>query len=886
MKKICFLFILLLSLIAVGCSNIQPSLVNDEETLTQPSNNDIEKTLPSAHTCIYNQQVVSDDYKASDPTCVSGTKYYYSCSCGEKGTTTFEYGNALGHIYTNYIYDNNATCSANGTETATCDRCAATNTRTKNNTKLSHNYNSSWSVNGAYHWHECSNCGNKIDSAEHIFDQTNKCSTCQSYLSNISVASFDISKNSDNSIKQFVIQYPDSSYSVYLVGEGEMKNYNQATAPLFNKSYANNVKKIVIDGRIQSLGSYVFEGCSNIKDITVPNGIVEVGDGAFKDCASLTTITLPNSVSRIGLGTFSGCSSLKTITLPFVGGSAYASSASNTTRFGYIFGTSQWSFYTNSQRVGENLVDYYYIPKSLTTVTITNGSIYEKSFVGCQFSSITLLDDVSYIGASAFESCVHIQSFTIPQGINAIENSTFYDCWALKSITIPDSVVSIGSSAFNSCGFKNIVIPEGVKTIGYKAFNNCTSLISITLPNTLTDVNDYAFDGCTAIENVSAPAFAISTFPKARLKAASVTSGEVLDGFSGAQQLENILLCDSITSVNDGAFDSCNLLRYNTKNNLNYLGSEINPYLIAMCPTSRSASSFTIDETCKVIYGQCFTNCINLKSIVIPNNIISVGQGTFMGCSSLESIELPFIGASSYLGANDVQYSFGYIFGTTSFSGAVSTQQYNRIPQGNSYGINSTKYYIPSSLKVVSVSGENIPYGAFYNCTNITNIYIGDNVKDIDGRAFTGCSSLQFNVKNNIKYLGNTGNPYMIALGGTTASITEIVIENNCKFIAFAAFPHYSLVERVVIPDSVEKIGEQAFRECSALQSVIIGSGVKYIGLLVFSQCTKLKSVEMSNQQGWKTSNGTTISEEALSTPASAASCLTSTYTSYEWFCD
>ncbi len=48
---------------------------------------------------IFDQQVVSSEYLASAATCTSPATYYYSCSCGEKGTETFEYGSPSGHTF-------------------------------------------------------------------------------------------------------------------------------------------------------------------------------------------------------------------------------------------------------------------------------------------------------------------------------------------------------------------------------------------------------------------------------------------------------------------------------------------------------------------------------------------------------------------------------------------------------------------------------------------------------------------------------------------------------------------------------------------------------------------------------------------------------------------
>lgn len=64
---------------------------------------------------IYNQQVVSDNYRAADATCTEPAKYYYSCQCGAKGTETFESGNSTGHDWGEPVYawsGDGKTCTA------------------------------------------------------------------------------------------------------------------------------------------------------------------------------------------------------------------------------------------------------------------------------------------------------------------------------------------------------------------------------------------------------------------------------------------------------------------------------------------------------------------------------------------------------------------------------------------------------------------------------------------------------------------------------------------------------------------------------------------------------------------------------------------------------
>ena len=63
---------------------------------------------------------------------------YGQGGCSEEDTRTVE-GSKLPHSFQNYVYDNNATCLQDGTETAKCRDCDTTDTRTAADTALGHN---------------------------------------------------------------------------------------------------------------------------------------------------------------------------------------------------------------------------------------------------------------------------------------------------------------------------------------------------------------------------------------------------------------------------------------------------------------------------------------------------------------------------------------------------------------------------------------------------------------------------------------------------------------------------------------------------------------------------------------------------------------------------
>ena len=64
-------------------------------------------------------------------TCTEKGTTTYTATCGTASETTARQDvPALGHSFTNYVYNGDATCGSDGTETAKCDRCDVTDTRT------------------------------------------------------------------------------------------------------------------------------------------------------------------------------------------------------------------------------------------------------------------------------------------------------------------------------------------------------------------------------------------------------------------------------------------------------------------------------------------------------------------------------------------------------------------------------------------------------------------------------------------------------------------------------------------------------------------------------------------------------------------------------------
>ena len=167
--------------------------------------------------------------------------------------------------------------------------------------------------------------------------------------------------------------------------------------------------------------------------------------------------------------------------------------------------------------------------------------------------------------------------------------------------------------------------------------------------------------------------------------------------------------------------------------------------------------------------------------------------------------------------------------------------------------IGDSAFYECTSLTSVTIGDSVTTIGneAFYYCESLTSVTIPEGVVSIGYGAFDGCSSLtSINIPEGVVSIGE----YVFA---HCTSLTSITIPKGVVSIGERTFYYCESLTSVNIPDSVTTIGYEAFDSCMSLTSVTIGDSVTTIGNNAFSGCLSLTSVNIPDSV-------TTIGERAF----------------------
>ena len=104
----------------------------------------------------------------------------------------------------------------------------------------------------------------------------------------------------------------DSTGLLTISGQGEMDNFSSLTWG----DKKSDIKTVVIEPGVTSIGAQAFWGCSGLASVTIPDSVTFIGRSAFSGCSNLTSVSIPDGVTVIRNRAFEGCSKLTSTTIP------------------------------------------------------------------------------------------------------------------------------------------------------------------------------------------------------------------------------------------------------------------------------------------------------------------------------------------------------------------------------------------------------------------------------------------------------------------------------------------------------------------------------------------------------------------------------------------
>lgn len=196
--------------------------------------------------------------------------------------------------------------------------------------------------------------------------------------------------------------------------------------------------------------------------------------------------------------------------------------------------------------------------------------------------------------------------------------------------------------------------------------------------------------------------------------------------------------------------------------------------------TNLKSIDFSVSASDIHIGGYSFTGCTGLESVIIPDNVVSVGRGAFYGCSSLKNVTIP----------NSLIDIGGRAFADTPWlKTKAKKNEFVIVGDGVliDYNGKSSEVKLPKKVKRIS--------GAFAGNTKLKSVKLNTNARSIGDMAFMGCKSLE-----------------------------TVAVPDGLEEIGNDAFYGCTNMKWLILKEKVNSIGDDAFGYCGALIYVEEGS--------------------------------------------------------------
>ena len=424
------------------------------------------------------------------------------------------------------------------------------------------------------------------------------------------------------------------------------------------------------------------------------------------------------------------------------------------------------------------------IPETIDGMPVT--AIGAKAFRSTSITDIKIGANIRKIGDEAFYSCEKLSYVTWNCKCDVIPDFCFFGCLNLINFDF-SGIKKIGKYAFEKSGLQKVFLPENIKIIEKGTFRECSGLRSVTWNCTCDVIPANCFFECSNLTH-----FDFSVITK-------------IEEYSFSRSgLQEVSFPENIKIIEEGAFRECSGLR-----------------------------SVTWHCTCDVIPANCFSECSNLtnfdfsnikkigryafwesglQEICLPKSIEILEEGTFSGCSELQSV--------TWNCTCDVipNFCFAACSNLTNFD-------FSSIEKIGKYAFEESglqEVFLPEKIKIIEE-------GAFRECSGLRSVTWDCTCDVIPALCFAVCSNLTQFALSGIKKVGTSA----FAKSGLT-SVTLSKGTEVCK----ECFTHCKSLAKVEWL-SARNIKGDIFMGCKNIKEIFISDKVKNIEASAFESSPK-----------------------------------------------
>ena len=258
-------------------------------------------------------------------------------------------------------------------------------------------------------------------------------------------------------------------------------------------------------------------------------------------------------------------------------------------------------------------------------------------------------------------------------------------------------------------------------------------------------------------------------------------------------------------------------------------------------------TNVTVGAECLDIGENAFCRCHSLVQVNIPNTVTNIAKGAFMMCRALPRVDIP--GSVKTIG--DSAFSACSVLETATIGDGVEVLEAEAFMNcGKLAAVD-----LPSSVtsigdRVFSGCGalgacdlreglEFIGDYAFSSCGSLTNVVIPASVTHVGAGAFSYCDKMVFDAE--------TVSRICLLSGWAVAADSPFGLVDlfGVNGVADGLFKDCRDVTSVVFPPGIETLGGSMFSGCRALESVSLPAVLKSIESYAFQSCQKIQAVNI-----------------------------------------